>query len=175
MIARILFWITRNRPTRLIKLDGKPYLERHFVAEFMGICFYLHRFVRDDNERHLHDHPWLHAFSIVLHGHYKEQRGIAKQYAGNDYHIDWGFRNVRWFNYIPRRHHEAAVHRIVNIKPETWTLFFHSTWEFEWGFYKKQFNKWVYEKYAGTGTDKRWWLDPKTPPAHKAGREPFGG
>ena len=49
-----------------------PYLLRWYIIprnRFFNI--YLHKFLRDDDDRALHDHPW-HSLSIGLKGRYKE-------------------------------------------------------------------------------------------------------
>ena len=58
LIVRLLYRVTANRPCRLIQLPSGPYLERYYLGFWHGHHRYLHRFVRNDSERHLHDHPW---------------------------------------------------------------------------------------------------------------------
>lgn len=51
----------------------RPFLLRWFVIPKNKWCnIYLHKFVRDDEDRALHDHPWFNL-SIVLLGQYIEQ------------------------------------------------------------------------------------------------------
>lgn len=170
MIRRILFWITGSRPARLIKLDGRPYLERYYVGTLLGYHFYLHRFVRDDHERHVHDHPWKKAFSLVLAGQYIEQRG----YVSDRIRVK-GIR-VRWFNFIQRLPGSHCVHRITGTQPETWTLFFHGPWDYEWGFYTiDDQGHYEYTPYKIDRAKKYWWLEPETVNGNQIGREPFGG
>lgn len=71
-IATILRNLVRSRPMRLIEINGEPYLERYYMGTVQGRQIWLHRFVRDDAERHVHDHPWT-ALSIILTGGYTEQ------------------------------------------------------------------------------------------------------
>jgi hypothetical protein len=50
----------------------RPYLERWWVIPRNRFCnLYLHLFLRDDDDRALHDHPWVNC-SILLVGSYIE-------------------------------------------------------------------------------------------------------
>lgn len=169
---RALFNYTANRPCRLIKPEGEPYLERYWLGEKHDRFWYLHRFLRNDAERHLHDHPWETAHSLVLTGRYTEERGIAiplHQSLGHAV-INLGERRVRWFNTLARSRREIDLHRITTIQPETWTLFWHGAWDYPWGFYKgyryQEYKPVPYgpEEYA-------WWHDAKL--GRYIGREPF--
>ena len=60
-----LFNYTANLRCRLIKPEGLPFLERYWLGEKHNRFWYLHRFLRNDAERHLHDHPWDTAHSLV--------------------------------------------------------------------------------------------------------------
>ena len=133
LLPRLLLWLTRNRPCRLIHIDGQPYLERHYMGRWFGRYVYLHRFVRDDHERAVHDHPWRRAGALVLTGHYTEERAIITCRGV------FRFRQqIRWFNRIERGATYADTHRITATRPETWTLFWHGAWVFPWGFYDLQ-------------------------------------
>lgn len=68
--------IGRNARSR--KRDGyreqvdRPFLIRWFVIpKNKWLNIYLHQFVRDDEDRALHDHPW-HNLSIIIAGQYIE-------------------------------------------------------------------------------------------------------
>lgn len=135
LAAAILYRVAARLPCRLIKLDGAPYLERYRLGSVLGCQAYLHRFVSADGDRHLHDHPWRTAVSLVLCGQYSEERTTL--------HADGRaepvrLRKVRWLNVI-RRHPQAGycdLHRIDRVRPETWTLFIHGPWSLPWGFYQ---------------------------------------
>lgn len=118
---KLLYALTARLPARLIKLNGKPYLERYFVGRWFGITFYLHRFVSSDRERHTHNHPWTWSRSLILRGSYDEEVVSDITTAMRSGCVTYT-RRVRWLNRIPGSH----FHRIFNAKPDTWTLFFHS-------------------------------------------------
>ena len=121
IINRLLFALTSRLPTRLIKLDDKPYLERYYLGQLFGVTFYLHRFVSGDSERHLHNHPWHWARSIILSGSYKEEYVIDLT-AATESGCVTKYRRVKWYNRINGNH----FHRITKTERGTWTLFFHS-------------------------------------------------
>jgi hypothetical protein len=102
---------TENAPMKTIVINGEPYLERYYMgeqeqADSGRMCqVWLHRFLRNDSERHLHTHPW-HGFSRVLTGWYMEQTpdGMRKLREGQGNEIT-----------------PETLHRIAMVKPDTWT------------------------------------------------------
>jgi hypothetical protein len=70
----LLYRLSGNLKLRIISDGTRPYLERHYLGTVFGLRLYLHRFVGDDPDRGLHDHPWPWAFSLVLAGWYNELR-----------------------------------------------------------------------------------------------------
>lgn len=184
---RLLYWITGRLPCRIISDDGKPYLERYYVATVLGVRFYLHRFVGSDPDRGLHDHPWPWAASFILSGWYweelrgTEQHAITKVLA--ELHGTTGIvrRRVRWFNWLTG----DSFHRVVlpgnprlfvahlifgepivfsNPPLPCWTLFFHrAAYTKPWGFLRPMNDDtallWMPHNYPkdGTGTSNTWW------------------
>ena len=131
MIRRALYKLSGRLPVRIIDIDGRPYLERYYLGKALGLTFYLHRFVAADQDRHVHDHPWAWAFSLVLAGSYLEEavRWFTPACA-------WESRLVwrRWWR--PNLIRGRSFHRIHQAKPETWTLFMHTRTVKGWGFLK---------------------------------------
>jgi hypothetical protein len=172
LLAHLLYRLTANRPTRLIKIEGQPYMERYFIGQLLGLTVYLHRFVRDDHERSLHNHPWNHAISLVLTGHYREHHAPFARWIEPDLVVATvETRPVRWFNHITR----STLHRIAGVKPETWTLFIHTDWKHRWGFLHRLGWHWPHYEYRIYQSDqpREWWHTAK--PGRLIGREPFGG
>lgn len=73
-------WLRRRltprtqRPANLVisRTDAGPYLYRWFVIpQNRWLNVYLHHFIRGDEDKALHDHPWANL-SFVLHGSYYE-------------------------------------------------------------------------------------------------------
>lgn len=66
--------LCRGRPHQVILLDEseEPYLLRWYLLPHnRWLNIYLHRFLRSDDPRGLHDHPWWFA-SLILAGSYME-------------------------------------------------------------------------------------------------------
>ena len=170
--AKALFNYTANRPCRLIKPEGQPYLERYWLGEKHNRFWYLHRFVRNDAERHLHSHPWRRADSVVLVGAYTEERAfhIPPHMGRPAQTLERHILTVRWFNTLRRDPLLIDLHRITAIRPETWTLFSHTAWDYPWGFY--QGAEYAEYKPVPYGPEEyAWWLD--APLGRDAGLEPF--
>ena len=173
MLAKLLFWFTATLPCRIInRKPGEPYLERYWLFSLFGITAYLHRFVAADIDEGPHDHPWDIAIAWVLAGGYTEQRGHIhpkKCFDGHDRPVKRGRIN------LILGHH---FHRIIEAKPETWTLFIHTKHSQPWGFILEPLADPnalaapIYHQPFSTNT-KGWHLE--APTGEFAGREPFNG
>jgi hypothetical protein len=118
-----------RKPDFVVGPSGYPYLLRWWVIP-RNQCFniYLHRFMRSDDPRAPHDHPW-HNVSILLKGEYLE-------------HLPEGAVKLRkpWRPWAPWRvyaRRATAAHRIELIvcgRP-VWSLFFTGPVIRRWGFH----------------------------------------
>lgn len=125
MIRRVLRIADRRPPDSIIRGVDSPYMRRWFVIprnRFFNV--YLHHFLRSDDDRALHDHPWWNL-SIILEGRYVEHTidagGINRKvvrYAG-----DLKFRSA------------SAAHRIELDDGPCWTLFITGPRLRAWGFH----------------------------------------
>src|SRR3546814_2387634 len=101
-----------------------PYLRRWYISPLnRWFNVYLHEFLRDYDDRALHDHPWVNL-SILLRGQYVEHTatGATLRRAGAI-----KFR-------LP-----TAAHRIALVDGEpVWTLFITGPRVREWGFHCPQ-------------------------------------
>ncbi|MGE0718767.1 MAG: hypothetical protein AB7P02_25190 [Alphaproteobacteria bacterium] len=69
---RLLRVATGRAPDKVIGGAERPYLRRwHLVPRNPLLNVYLHHFLRSDDDRALHDHPWP-SCSIILAGGYDE-------------------------------------------------------------------------------------------------------
>src|SRR5690606_6181888 len=97
MIDRLLLFLTRKLKRKHIGWDGELYMTRFYLGRLGKWNFYLHRFLRGDNDRRLHDHPWANSYSIILSGSYVEERLLGVDpYTGPK----TKFVTRRWFNAI---------------------------------------------------------------------------
>lgn len=97
-----------------------PYMLRWWVIprnRFFNV--YLHHFLRSDDDRALHTHPWLNV-SILLEGSYVEHlvEGAFRRRAGNVV--------MRWSGHI--------AHRIELTDGPCWSLFITGPVYKDWGF-----------------------------------------
>lgn len=119
--------IARKRaPDFIIGGDVNSYLRRWWVIPRNPIFnIYLHEFLRDDDDRALHDHPWFNV-SVVLSGDYIEHTiktgGIGVQKLRKTGGIV--FRS-------PRLAHRISL---INKRP-CWTLFVTGPRLRSWGFH----------------------------------------
>lgn len=172
MLRKLLYRLTANKPVRLIKREDHPYLERYFLGQFMGLTFYLHRFVDVDPDEGVHNHPW-NATAVCLAGGYTEARmttlcpidGWQEKY-----------RQIRMGSV--NRIRVSDFHQIVQMEPETWTLFVHGRLKAGWGFLRRQkcdygldshsFRTEFHQPYRLTNGS-QWWL--KAPKGRDSERE----
>ncbi|AGS81013.1 hypothetical protein [Caulobacter phage Cr30] len=80
--------VFKRKPDVVIGGNEDPYLLRWWVIPrnpFFNI--YLHKFLRSDEDRALHSHPWLFCLSILIKGNYIEHtpKGKFIRKRGNCY------------------------------------------------------------------------------------------
>lgn len=81
-------WLRRlvsGRPHQTIGGPDDPYLRRWYLIPrnpFLNV--YLHNFLRSDDDRALHDHPWW-FISLMIRGEYDEvtESGVKRRRAGS--------------------------------------------------------------------------------------------
>lgn len=176
MLRKLLYRLTANRPARLIKRDDHPYLERYFMGRVLGITVYLHRFVGTDPDEGAHNHPW-NALAICLAGGYKEAR-VTTLCPIDGWQQRYRFIRPCSFNRI----RVSDFHQIVEMKPDTWTLFIHGRYRAGWGFLRKVVCSYgldthglrteFHQPYPLTsGSSTPWWM--RSPKGSDVGREPL--
>jgi len=115
------------------------YMVRWRIVDCRLFGVYLHKILRSDQDRYVHDHPFSFV-SIMLWGAYGEvlSRYVSTPWGGHahDYTI---IRDRRAPSICFRRAEDA--HRLVLDKP-CWTLVLRGPRRREWGFYTE--SKWVH-------------------------------
>lgn len=124
---RIIARVTRRPPDFVIGGIEDPYLMRWWIIprnRFFNI--YLHRFLRSDDDRALHDHPWVNC-SILLRGSYWEHlQSDQPGLMGRVVERKAGAIVLRWSGRI--------AHRVELLNGPVWTLFITGPRYREWGF-----------------------------------------
>lgn len=123
---RIIARCLRRPPDVVIGGHRRPYLRRWWVIPRNPLFnVYLHEFLRSDDDRALHDHPWPNA-SFLLRGSYTEHTidagGINRRTV-----LKAGDRRIRWTGRI--------AHRIELHDGPCWTLFITGPRYRQWGFH----------------------------------------
>jgi hypothetical protein len=116
------------------KIGGEsPYLLRWFLIPRNGwMNIYLHKFLRDDDDRALHDHPWWFV-SFMLKGAYLE----TTPHPNSEYGTQTKVRSAPSVAYRPA----AARHRVTLFKNQDgsakpcWTIVITGRKAREWGFW----------------------------------------
>jgi hypothetical protein len=122
-------WIARaqrRKPDFVIGGAESPYLRRWWLIPRNPVFnVYLHQFLRSDDDRALHDHPWA-SMSIILRGRYLEHTidagGIHQRRL-----LTAGDRRVRLTG--------KFAHRVELVDGPCWTLFITGPRYREWGFH----------------------------------------
>lgn len=154
IIDRLIERALARGPDFVIGGPDNPYLRRWFLIprnRFFNI--YLHQFLRDDDDRALHDHPWPWC-SILLRGGYIEHT-IA---AGGVHHTQE--RQAPSIKFAgPRRAHRIELLKVPAFlapQPGTrtaltcWTVFITGPRIRQWGFHCPK--GWVHwEKFTAPG------------------------
>ncbi len=126
---------------RTIGGEDNPYLRRWFVTpRGDGPSCYLHQFLRDDDDRALHDHPWA-SVGIILKGGYIEHtlEGTFERRVGDV------------LPRTPEHAHRVALHRDRDGRVvEAWTLFLVGDRVREWGFHC---DGWIHWRDFTAGAD----------------------
>ena len=119
--------VLSREPDLYIGGKDDPYLERWWVIPKNPLFnVYLHCFLRSDDDRALHDHPWLFNASYLLSGDYREITFVSESMRRGTLRREgeWKFRWGR------------APHIVQLIGgAEVWTLFITGPKVREWGFY----------------------------------------
>lgn len=115
----------------------RPYTTRYTVRKTAAGSVYLQNIHREDLDPAPHNHPWTFMCATVLHGGYRQWRGVAPDPRPEMPHWEW------LENYEPQIVRPGAsytlgerdFHRIVAVEPDTWTLIVVGPKRDEWGFF----------------------------------------
>lgn len=122
----LINWVTKRKPDVVIGGENTPYLYRwHIIPRNRVFNAYLHLFLRSDDDRALHDHPWANL-SVLLRGKYVEHTidagGIERRTVFGS--GDWRLRLTG-----------KLAHRIELFDGPCWTLFVSGPRYRQWGFH----------------------------------------
>lgn len=132
-VALLAWRAPRRVPDFIIGTPRAPYMNRWYVIpRNRWFNIYLHQILRSDDDRALHDHPWINL-SIVLKGGYREMMP-----AGPPGVIGWTVVKRRAPGSIVGRRPTAAHRLEVDAGRPCWSLFLTGPKVREWGFWCPQ-------------------------------------
>lgn len=140
-LARRAQIIATRAPDFLIGDPDAPYIRRWWVIpRNRWFNIYLHEILRSDDDRALHDHPWVNL-SIIIDGSYVEhtiakggiERSVVRR-AGS-----WTFRRP------------TAAHRLEITDGPAWSLFITGPRVRNWGFHCPRAGWVMWELFCATG------------------------
>ncbi len=134
-----MFRFFKRPPDMYVGGRDNPYMLRwYIIPRNRWLNIYLHKFLRDDEDRALHDHPWW-FLSLMIRGRYLEWTPCTD----DDHPLA---TNVGVMRYAPSLAFRRATHthrielpkdKAGNIRP-TWTLVLTGRRVREWGFHCPQ-------------------------------------
>jgi hypothetical protein len=169
---RALRWLASKCAKRTICVDGKPYLERYYLAgpirartaafwpendrpvprlRWLRRVWYLHRFLAPDADRHLHDHPWDGRGRILAGAYVEEREPTSPGPNPLRVYTEGDKTHVR-----PWRYHRVLrlLRAVAGDPSEVWTLLRVTAHAHAWG-YLKNGQHVPYEIYHATPVNGR--------------------
>lgn len=135
----ILRWARARQPDFIIGGQQNPYLRRHWLLprnRFFNV--YVHEFLRSDDDRAHHDHPYLFNLSWLIEGEYIEHTirkgGVqeATPRMAGDLKFRWGPAPHR-VELLTEWEHMNGLS--VGIPVSCWTIFITGPVVRNWGFH----------------------------------------
>jgi hypothetical protein len=130
----------------IVNCERDPYLIRWYVLRTRFLAIFIHKFVRSDEDRALHDHPWNFLVIPIWRG-YIEHSQHTSPMVGDTWEVTrrvWPILGTR-FRRAEYRHRVE----LIQGKP-SWSIFIRFTERRTWGFWPKDgfiaWNKWWADK-----------------------------
>jgi len=131
-------YLLAREPGMVIGGLDNPYMLRYYlVPRNPYLNVYLHKFLRSDDDRALHDHPWWFLSVMLKGGYWEHRKGKAKWRESPSVAIrkaDTAHRVELDYEYIYDDYHRNLGSR----EKPYWTLIFTGPKIREWGFYCPQ-------------------------------------
>jgi len=138
----ILRWARARQPDFVIGGAERPYLRRHWLLPRNRLFnVYVHEFLRSDDDRALHDHPWLFNASWLIAGEYVEHTIAAggvhmrTHRKAGAFKFRWGPAPHRVELLVPVVRHDAGQPPIFGRPTACWTVFITGPVVRMWGFH----------------------------------------
>ncbi|CPR57358.1 hypothetical protein [Mycobacteroides abscessus] len=142
--------------------EDDPYLLRwYLIPRNKRLNIYLHQFIRSDDDRALHDHPWW-FWSFVLAGHYYEHRADGRRIKRHWASIAYRAAKTRHRVELPKSNDPMSL---LEREDCCWTIVVTGPRTRDWGFWVPR--RPIHHHRAGRNQHPR-----RRPvhPAHRLGR-----
>jgi hypothetical protein len=138
IIERILDHLFKHRT--IVNCDRDAYLFRWYVFKTKRITLFIHKFIRSDEDRALHDHPWSFLVIPIWQGYIEHSDLPCGCFMCRNHPTMPPYRmTVKrrvWPILGSRFRHGTYRHRVELIEDKpAWSLFFHFTEFRDWGFH----------------------------------------
>ena len=111
-------WTWRKEVTDACAPELGPLMYRYYLIDFVWFGLYVHKFLRSDNDRHVHDHPW--SFITFTLGAYWEHLPDGTVHRRSRFSLL--FRPAEWQHWVEIR------------GGPVWTIVFRFSRRRVWGF-----------------------------------------
>jgi hypothetical protein len=115
----------------IVSKEGIVHFRRYRLLQTPWCAVYIHRIMKSDEDKHMHDHPWG-FYSFILEGAYKEITCLAP---------DFDLNNPKELTYYSGNlaHHTAEdCHKLTLISSSVLTLVFVYGKRRVWGYQTEQ-------------------------------------
>lgn len=129
--------VLRSEPDQVIGPASNPYLHRwYIIPKNRWLKIYVHKFLRSDEDRALHDHPWSFV-SVMLKGSYVEVTDDKRMRRSAPEPLRWFFgdRPVVFRRATWRHRVELLGHGWAQSETPCWTLIITGPHVRNWGFW----------------------------------------
>lgn len=136
----------------IVNCEKQPYLHRWYLFKSRRVTLFAHKFVRSDEDRALHDHPWDFLVIPLWRG-YVEHNNRKEHFLGKVIRVD-GVTRVHpilgtRFRDTTYRHRVLLLNGPDGQPLPAWSLFFHFERLRSWGYWLPQ----------GFVFHDKWWKD----------------
>lgn len=109
MLLKLAQRIMKRPPDFVIGGTERPYMHRWYILpRNRWLNIYLHRIMRSDDDRALHDHPWANCSIVLDGGYYELTPDDWRTYSYGD-SVAWRWRGPGSIVFRPAR----KMHRLV--------------------------------------------------------------
>jgi hypothetical protein len=124
----------------IVNCDRDPYLIRWYLLRTKPLAIFIHKFVRSDEDRALHDHPWNFIVVPIWRGYFEHNPTGRRRV--------WPIIGARFRRGTYR--HRVELVRAAGIELPSWSVFFRFREFRDWGFWMPegwvQWNRWWQDK-----------------------------